>query len=391
MPAVKRAPPTSELVENVKKLKKTPSEAVAVNACANHFKEFSEEEVYLHKKDAATMFDDVLRGVRAKKKDKKFPLGSNFYKMVRERYPKTKQNALLLTPPVPAENVKPMLMKAMISSKQRRPDHSLMLSFLGSQSTANVTELIGVIRWAQLMNPNAKKMAVCCIAFGRFVVRTGVEASWKEIFKAVIKPICDKTIRALWQRATAKHVKNKPTAVLFCQTQSDLVSSIFPSADLKKVLECEGNWTTVQTQLNTLASTGQAVLDIWSFALVQVLSKKISDTIEKRSADWAREGVLTEEGLQKAKCDAIDEVSAFENYELVPQRRTVALTCGGLPFICELDSVVSEISVSMSFLWRPMAVSQEKLAKFWCHDVVLARCEVAASRTVCETLIKKSH
>ena len=68
MPAARRAPPTSELVENVKKLKKTPSEAVAVKACADNFKEYSEEEVYLHKKDAATMFDDVLSGVRAKKK-----------------------------------------------------------------------------------------------------------------------------------------------------------------------------------------------------------------------------------------------------------------------------------------------------------------------------------
>ena len=102
-----------------RELKRSPSETVAVKKCYDNFKNYDEAEIYLDRDaDGNTIFDEVVERVRAKKLDKKLPLGGNFYRRVKQRRPK-KSKTVELKAPVPPQPVNKHLMAAAIASRQK--------------------------------------------------------------------------------------------------------------------------------------------------------------------------------------------------------------------------------------------------------------------------------
>ena len=64
----------------------------------------------------------------------------------------------------------------------------------------------------------------------------------------------------------------------------------------------------------------------------------------------------------------------------------MSLSCAGHDIVTDQCGIVQQISNVLSFLWRPMAVKQNKLSKLWCEDVLLPNPVPAADTGVDESL-----
>ena len=184
-------------------------------------------------------------------------------------------------------------------------------------------------------------------------------------------------------------MKSKPTAVNFCKAQLAMMKTVLPGAALQRVLDCNGDWAGVKEQLHELCNSGDTGLDMWSFALIQILADDVKQAVVEHVAKWVKKGELTEAGLGKSKLACLQAVSDMDNYELMPQKRQIQLSCGGHDFVFEVESTVQMISVAHSFAWRPMAVQQAKLRAMWCEEVVLPNCVVASDRPVDVSLVRQ--
>ncbi|CAK0886134.1 unnamed protein product [Prorocentrum cordatum] len=370
-----------------KKLKKTPSEETAVKACRDNFKSYTDEEIFVQRgEDETTIFENVLAQVRKKKRDRTVKMGGLFYRRMKEKHPKKNDHSEVLVGASPPEPVAPLLFKALVASNKTRPDHTLMVTYIGANEAKNKNEIVGIVKWAIKLNPKAPKNVKFLQPFLKFVVRTKVAEKYGLIYDSVVRPFANKVVSAMWDRATGTNVKNPPTAQKFCESHPVLIRSVFPQTPLTAVLGCNGNYAKVKNHLDALVSCGEAGLDIWSFALIGEASREVSKLIEQLSDEWIAAGDLTQDGLDAVKFSIYERITQVKNFDLVPDARTVVVKCAGHSFTIDFGSFASEISVSLNFRWRPMAVAQKKLPKLWCEDVVLKNPQVASARAIGECL-----
>ncbi|CAK0876677.1 unnamed protein product [Prorocentrum cordatum] len=259
----------------------------------------------------------------------------------------------------------------MVPTKKKKPDHSLVVTWIGSKTPRNRTEVIGLTKWMQTISPSCPKQAALAQAFARFVHRAGLATSYADYYEAFFKPFCDTTVNSAWKRATSAKVKAKPTAAQFCKDNLSLVVSAMPEEPLKKVLGCNGDYGTVLSELNTVIGSGDAGMAMWPFALLTVLGKKVDGIIEEEAVKWGKAGPLTQESLQQQKTDIIAKVADIENNELLPASRAVEFTVAGTKFTFDVESLAHHVSLQLSFAWRPIATNANLLEKLFCYDAVL--------------------
>ena len=71
-----------------------------MKACSDNFKGWASDEVYVQVGDGGTtIFQDVVDGIRKKKTNSRFKMGSLFYKNIKSRRARTDANRTLFTPP----------------------------------------------------------------------------------------------------------------------------------------------------------------------------------------------------------------------------------------------------------------------------------------------------
>ena len=263
-----------------KKLKQNPSAETAVKSCRDNLKGYTEDEIYITKNaSGATAYEDVLAGVRQHKHNPEFPLGGPFYASIRARHPKKIHDKQLLVVPQPKEDIPDDLLRAVIATKKAKPDHSLILTWLGSNEATNVTTIIGLTRWMMTINPAAKTHASAAQAFTRFLARTNVADKYPDYYAAFYKEFADQTVLTAWKIATAPSLTTKASALSFCTNNGVMCSAVFPKDALKNVLDAEGEYGPVESDLTKIVSCGTAGLKIWSFALVQLLAERMDKVI----------------------------------------------------------------------------------------------------------------
>jgi hypothetical protein len=362
--------PTASSASN-RTLKRSASEAIAVKACVDNFKGWSSDEVYVQVSDGGTtIFNDVVAAVRKKKEDKTFKMGSYFYKNLKLRRARTDANKALFTPPSPPEVVPVSLMKAMIAAKQRSPNHNLMVAWIASNTPPNTTSLIGVCRWACSLNPKLKKHINATTMFVRFVDRVNLASTHRLFFQAIVG-VCDRTMSATWSTATAKNVANPPDAAKFSHMHYGSMCTAVGKAPLDRVLAVlDKNYSPVIDAINEIVSSGDAGLDVWGFALVGELGKKVSKMIDDDALVWIKTGELTCAGFNATNFKILEKVNALENIDLLPELRDVVKFYSGDEFLCKDLTIAQEVSVALSFAWRPIAVSQGVLIPLWLEAMV---------------------
>jgi hypothetical protein len=387
----KRAPSATDEAA-AKKLRRTPSEAVAYKACQDNFRNQSDEAIFLERVDGSTTFEDVLEGVRAKKKDKTFPLGATFYRHIRRRRFRESAVSPHLNPPQPAEVVDSTLLRAMKETKKQRPDHSLMINWIGSKAPANTTELIGIVRWGRKLNPKNVRIIKPCLAFVQFIQRIDMRTKYPNQFE-LVKTFCDRFNLGAWQRANGVRVQVKPTAAAYCKSQYNVLLPVFPKVAFDKVLAANGNWASVRDELQALVGSSDTGLEIWSFALVFCLAITVTKLIADEVVIWATTGQLTVDGLAEAKTTILNKVMDIENVDLLPPLRDVEHNYAGTMIPLQPKMVADEVAIALNFAWRPMAVAQKTLVPLWLDEALnknpvtvsgrIVHVELAASADFC--------
>jgi hypothetical protein len=388
--AVKRKASSTSGGAAKKTLRKTLSEEDASKKCRDNLKGYSDEQVYVVKNsEGVTAFDEVLAGVRTKKTDKLFPLCKIFYKQVRERHPKIILNQALLVVPNPPGHVHPGLLRAMVATRKAKADHTQVLSWLAANTPTTTTEIIGLTRWMLSLNPKSIAHSTAAQAFVRFCSRVDAATKWPAYYEAFWKQYANDVVVAAWKKASGISQKVKPSVSQFCADNLTLVSAALPLEDLMQVLDAEGKFDTVIPSLQKLVSSGDAGLELWPFAMVQVLGAQIDGIIQEGVRNWVITGddtPLTQASLNIAKEDILDRVVNLDNFDLVPSKRCVPCACAGTDFILPLDTVTQQISIAFSFAWRPIAVRQGNLVPLFCQDVVIPNPRPLCNRPVMECL-----
>jgi hypothetical protein len=246
--------------------------------------------------------------------------------------------------------------------------------------------VIGLTRWVQKLN--LKTHASAAQAFARFVSRTDVAVAWPVYYEAFFKDLCDRVVVGAFKVANGPSVKVKTTSASWCNDNFALCTSLFDPIYLKAAIAANGDFKPIASTLNKLVSTGEAGLLLWSFALIRIIAEEVDAVVEYETCYWLSNGPMTQLGLDQAKSKILGLVTAIENFDLIPMKRIVLLTCGGLEFSIETESAVHLISCSLSFGWRPMAVVQSKLSKLFCHDVVLTGCRPYCATAIADSLSK---
>ena len=102
----------------------------------------------------------------------------------------------------------------------------MLLAWIATKSATNVTELIGLAKWALGLHPKNKKHQVSAIQFVVFGKNT-VPTQYPQLFLGVLLAWCNRVAVATWKNATKPSIKCKPTACQFCKQQEKMVSLLF--------------------------------------------------------------------------------------------------------------------------------------------------------------------
>jgi hypothetical protein len=332
-----------------------------------------------------------VAGVRKKKENIQFKMGSIFYKNIKMRRARTDANKELFTPPTPSEIVPVSLIKAMIAVKQRTPNHNLMVAWIASNTPPNITSLIGICRWACSLNPKLKKHINATTVFVRFVDRVNLATTHPLFFQAM-SGVCDRTMSATWATATARNVKNPPDAAKFSHMHYGSMCTAVGKVPLDRVLAVlDKNYSPVINSINEIVSSGDTGLDVWGFALIGELSKQVSKLIDDAAIVWITTGSLSNNGFNDTKYTILEAVNKLPNIELVPELRDVVKCYSGDEFLCKDMTIAQEVSVALSFAWRPMAVSQGVLVPLWLEAMVNPTKALLSNRPIEVSLAKQAN
>lgn len=269
----------------------------------------------------------------------------------------------------------------MIPTKKKKPDHSLMSSWINANASTKITEHIGLAKWALTLNPQSQAHSNACNAMVRYMVRH----NWKQAQPAIFEHLNNfavQTVLHAWKK------QKSPKAVPFCINHMKLLPAIFEENVLDAVMQAkDDNYNPVEAQVHQLIQSNDAGQEIWGFAGVKCLSQTISAEIRTQIAAWINSGQLTEDGKNKAICSIIEHVARIPNIELLPAVRTVMLNYVGKDFEVMVKSVPEEVKLAISFAWRPMAVKQGKLVPLWCEGLAVKTPVILSERAIDGSLV----
>ena len=122
------------------------------------------------------------------------------------------------------------------------------------------------------------------------------------------KPYFDKVLSRQYTRLRKAGVQ--PWTWL--QSHLQLCALVLPLAELQKVMDANGDWAAVASEISSLMACGTLGSTIFTFAGLLVNASQYKQRIEELLETLFNEGKVTEEAITQFKADAEEASTAFK-------------------------------------------------------------------------------
>ena len=214
-----------------KRLRRQTTEEVAAKACEDNYEKYlSEDEIYVHKKGKFTLFDQTVADLRKKKTDPTFVMGGRYYADHRVDWRSSTHPATLMTVPegTAAGKVSPALMRAMVAVKRNRLDIDGVIFYMAQAAKPNLSELVGIYKWALGLNVKNDKMLGALLDVMRYSRRHDLDVAFPNQF-GLMTATFERGL--MWLRK--KHAK--VASEKFVENNEAAASVLLPRAEILKV------------------------------------------------------------------------------------------------------------------------------------------------------------
>ena len=121
-------------------------------------------------------------------------MGAKYYARLKEAFELEASPQKQLKVNDETESIKPMLLKAIVSSKAKQPNRQPMMGYLHMAEKPNQKELVGILRWGLELKPSTSSEQLrCCLDLMRWCARLELYKDFPDEIK-LMKAQFDKTL-----------------------------------------------------------------------------------------------------------------------------------------------------------------------------------------------------
>jgi hypothetical protein len=226
-------------------LKKRNTEEQVNRCLKDNFKDFSSQEIDSIEIDGLTLRQRLARDKRESRKNKEMHMGSNYYRMLKDKYRSSDSVVKKLEVENQHELLSPELRTALVALKNANCNKSPLLEFMSRVETLNQREVIGLFRGTLDLKPNiSQKHTQVLIDLMRMILRLNVDTKFEKETKLML-PLFDETLCACWDRLK----KGRVGPAEFWTLYGDVGSLIMMKDDVATIMECGSDFKSVSDEI----------------------------------------------------------------------------------------------------------------------------------------------
>lgn len=146
-------------------------------------------------------------------------------------------------------------------------------------------------------------------------------------------------------------------------------SLILPPQPLNAAMTCQEKWDDVSDDLNALVSSSQLGTELFSFAVLKGLSRRVDELIAEHLLELPK-AAITRVSVDALRQRALVVCESMDNMGLLPPRRVVTVFYRGLPFDAKVNSVAQQVALAVAADWKSRAVLEHSLPPFWAEELL---------------------
>lgn len=347
-----------------KKLRRQTTDQTVEKAIRDNCKGWSEQLTHVKQNDdGQTLYDLVKADIYRKRTDASFRLGALRWRELKSTFAAADDAAKVLVVPDPPEVVPPALLKACVAAKRQHSDRQPLIVFLANAPELNRTATIGVLKLALSMNARCAKQLPACLEVCRWMQRQGIMTKYAAEF-AVCVTWVDTTLCAVFARGGLQPLQ-------FLSLHRGVCSLLLPAAPLDTVAKCNEQWTDVDEALNILVASSQLGTELFSFAVVKGLNRRLDMLLDAQMAKLGQ-GSISRASVDKLRAETLAAAESMTNVALLPARREVDVPYRGLKLKAKVSSLTQQVSLRVSAAWKTIAVSERRLQPFWADELLFS-------------------
>ena len=298
--------------EAMKKVAKPPRrdpDAAIAKCIADNFKGWSQHDIHgtPDPETGMNLWETLVDSKRKHKEEPKvYPMGSKFYRHIKQKFMPESFPAKQLKAKDPDEVIEDELLKAMMYYKSTN-SRAKMDSFIQHSASLNQRECVGIYTYFLELKPSTSSDQLkCALNVMRMVKRLGLLEKYPtetELIKQHMYPVLSQA-----------HLTMKSSAVTpaqFVSMHGEILSLILPMSDLKKVLRVsDGVFKPVKGELASVVNSSNIGRRLLGFLCKQTLAEETATIIETGIKDFLNsKGKKTIDAWSMFRKDIVDKVS----------------------------------------------------------------------------------
>ena len=168
--------------------------------------------------------------------------------------------------------------------------------------------------------------------------------------------------------ATSRSSHLGPAA--FLRQHSDVWDLVLPLSETSALLELsdEEAWSAHAAKLDAVVASGSLGKRLFGFAVAQTLGEGVAAGIARHVDQMLDQETITQAVLIESKRAATKDVLAMKNLEVLPEKRTMACHCRGMPVPMKITCVHDEISLMFACAIKGQAVDAGELEPVFAEE-----------------------
>lgn len=299
---------TEAVKQGVSKAPRRDPDATIAKCIGDNFKGFSQNDIHGHPdpETGMSLWETVVDRKRKHKEEPKlYPMGSRWYRELRQKFLPESFPAAKLKATDPREALDDQLPKAMMHYKSSA-SRAKMDSFIVHAASLNQRETIGIYTYFLELKPSTSSDQLkCALNVIRMVARLNLQELFKEE-TGLIKQHMDIVL-------SQAHITMKGSAVTpaqFSNMHSDILKLILPMEPLLKVLAItDGLFKPVKHELALVVNSSNIGKRLLGFLCKQTLAEEAAIVTERMIKKFLKaKGKKTLEGWSACRKDIVEPV-----------------------------------------------------------------------------------
>ena len=368
-----------------RKLRRRDSDQAVKKILYDHFRCFSDEEMYLREVGGKTLYDRV-RLDRERWRAGHIEMGMKYYNTLRMQYENPNSLQSRLKPTNPEDQADEELRECLGDLVESRNTQGF-LDWCDTVAVVNNFNFVVVCRQLAGMTPNAKSIdrTVVSMAALKMVHRLSLHTV-HPIPWAVMREFFDKVLVS----SLKQHKAQLKPASFWWRANQECASLILPPDAVTRALACKTAWSEIATQVQQVYESSEVGRLLMEKAIRQVSVERVTTIIEEHVAKLnslvgepvmlATLALMRDDFLRDIKARCCDGVKPFD------QPKDINCKYRGTCTMVQVSSPLDHYNIRVAAEIRGIAVKQGKVPAMWVEDSLVPDAPAVSIRIADEVL-----